>query len=268
MNFDGFNIYTTALSIAPMPNHVKDRFFYDLIQSKIFLIDEDSFRSSKNLPTHLAHEEFDLPFESCYFELTGDNFLTSFGEYNCAGILVKERSPGTYSVSYSLTNAKKKQIFWYCYLISKNFEKADSEITKHLSTLEKVRAEDMIEKSRFWSQFISVILRVIHNSKYGIEKPNRHIQIKHHTQGKYKHRLSEIIRISSEKNTKNQTPSISGREIQWLNRWWTRGHWRKHDGLGKNRAGERVVEGNTWVTEHLKGPESCPIINKTYQVTA
>jgi hypothetical protein len=43
------------------------------------------------------------------------------------------------------------------------------------------------------------------------------------------------------------------RNIEWSHSWWVAGHWRKHEGLGKDRAGNRTVEGRTWVVAHTKG---------------
>jgi hypothetical protein len=42
-----------------------------------------------------------------------------------------------------------------------------------------------------------------------------------------------------------------------------RGHWRKVNGIGKDRSGEYCVKEFTWVTEHDKGPDGKPLIRKT-----
>lgn len=56
---------------------------------------------------------------------------------------------------------------------------------------------------------------------------------------------------------------ISGRSIEWSHRWLVRGHWRKTDGLGKDRAGDYCVHGSTWVVSHEKGDAGKPLIAKT-----
>ena len=45
--------------------------------------------------------------------------------------------------------------------------------------------------------------------------------------------------------------------------WEVMGHWRIHDGSGKDRNGHRTMKGFTWVVPHVKGPDSVPLIVKT-----
>jgi hypothetical protein len=53
------------------------------------------------------------------------------------------------------------------------------------------------------------------------------------------------------------------RDVDWTHRWFVRGHWRKHEGLGKDREGNYCIAGRTWVNAHEKGPEDAPLISKT-----
>jgi hypothetical protein len=41
--------------------------------------------------------------------------------------------------------------------------------------------------------------------------------------------------------------------IEWSHSWEVRGHWRSFKGTGKNRQGEKNVDGWTWVKPHKKG---------------
>lgn len=63
------------------------------------------------------------------------------------------------------------------------------------------------------------------------------------------------------------TSEITRRAIDWTHRFAVRGHWRKVDKLGKDRNGDYCVEGHTWVSEHIRGPEDAPLITKTRLVT-
>lgn len=56
------------------------------------------------------------------------------------------------------------------------------------------------------------------------------------------------------------------KSIDWSHRWEVRGHWRKIEGLGKDRADNYGVIGFTWVKCHSKGPENKPVIKKAYLV--
>ncbi len=51
--------------------------------------------------------------------------------------------------------------------------------------------------------------------------------------------------------------------IDWSHQWAVRGHWRKINGIGKDRAGSYCMANFTWVEEHVKGPEDKPLIQKT-----
>jgi hypothetical protein len=58
--------------------------------------------------------------------------------------------------------------------------------------------------------------------------------------------LSKLNSIPQYKNSKN---------IEWSHAWKVRGHWRyfsNNDQLGKNRHGERLEKGRTWVMEYEK----------------
>ena len=56
------------------------------------------------------------------------------------------------------------------------------------------------------------------------------------------------------------------RDIQWSHRWNVRGHWRRVNGIGKNRLGEYCEQGRTWVTHSTKGPAGFPLINKKQHI--
>lgn len=80
------------------------------------------------------------------------------------------------------------------------------------------------------------------------------------------HRIRQIIHVAPK--TVIQNAAASFRAIDWSHRFNVRGHWRKYDGLGKDRTGEYCIDGYTWVVSHEKGPEHLPLIKKTRFVTA
>lgn len=75
------------------------------------------------------------------------------------------------------------------------------------------------------------------------------------------HRIRRIVHIRPKSTSAPATGS--SREIDWSHRWLVRGHWRKIDGLGKDRLGDYCVQGFTWVAEFQKGPEDAPLVRKT-----
>ncbi|MGH1348736.1 MAG: hypothetical protein ACRBN8_44785 [Nannocystales bacterium] len=49
-------------------------------------------------------------------------------------------------------------------------------------------------------------------------------------------------------------------KVDWTHKWQVRGHWRKVDGIGKDRSGSYQVKGATWVNPHQKGKG--PLVEK------
>jgi hypothetical protein len=74
-------------------------------------------------------------------------------------------------------------------------------------------------------------------------------------------RVRRIVHVVPKKE--QQAYSQRYEKVDWSHRWLVRGHWRKVDGVGKDRAGDYSTNGFTWVTDHEKGPESAPLITKT-----
>jgi hypothetical protein len=100
----------------------------------------------------------------------------------------------------------------------------------------------------------------LNTEKRGLEKTRERIKIGT-GKGKRTHTVRQVIHVYPKKETIASSPS--GREIDWQSRWIVRGHWRVHNGLGKDRAGNYNVQGYTWITEHCKGPDGLPLIKRT-----
>lgn len=75
------------------------------------------------------------------------------------------------------------------------------------------------------------------------------------------HRIRKIIHVCPKKTAADHAFAARA-PIDWSHRWKVMGHWRTVSGLGKDREGKYCVEGYTWVVDHVKGPESAPIIDK------
>lgn len=77
-------------------------------------------------------------------------------------------------------------------------------------------------------------------------------------------RLDNVILVINQKQKAAVAERLSGwGKIDWSHRFEVRGHWRKHEGVGKDRNGQRNVEGYTWVSDHIRGPDDKPLIRKT-----
>jgi hypothetical protein len=106
-----------------------------------------------------------------------------------------------------------------------------------------------------------IFLDRLYHSDIGVEDVKERIKLGS-GQGKTVHTIRHIVRVVPKGEKATTRPAFGGKDVNWSHRWAVRGHWRKHDGLGKNRAGEYCVQGFTWVTEHLRGPEEAPLIQK------
>lgn len=62
----------------------------------------------------------------------------------------------------------------------------------------------------------------------------------------------EIIHVSIDKKIQ-KIGHVTGEKIEWKHSWLVVGHWRKIKGIGKDRYGNRVIVGKTWVIPTVKG---------------
>lgn len=106
----------------------------------------------------------------------------------------------------------------------------------------------------------------INREKSGYEKTK--VRIKIGTGNKKRlHKIKNVIHIAPNNVTERKNSFYTGKNIDWTHKWSVRGHWRKHNGLGKDRSGERCVEGFTWVKEHEKGPDIKEKVMKVRKVS-
>lgn len=200
--------------------------------------------------------EYPLPFKTCYFETNDkDLSLCSVGtspeavkEYELHAILITENAPASYSGLLYLSQENVPYV------------------------TEFKLGSDVIENGATFSAAFLVdrICRYIHSCNMGSERVFRRVTQKTVTQGKCSHVLESVIRLRPKISSHFPEPAFS-REIDWSMRWWVRGHWRKlpaPEVPGKDRNGEYSVNGFTWVTEHLRGPEDKPIRKSTYVMEA
>lgn len=111
------------------------------------------------------------------------------------------------------------------------------------------------------NQLMSKLIKVINKGNPGYFSSNERIKFKSGAALHNYRRLNKVIYVGK---SGGQQPRryIDGNRVEYSHRFLVRGHWRKHEGVGKNRAGERVVEGMTWVSECEKGDKNLPLIKK------
>lgn len=96
-----------------------------------------------------------------------------------------------------------------------------------------------------------------------IEKPER-ITWKNRKNRKKKEHIikTRTFIVAPKQYKKSDNPKF--RDVNWTHRWNVRGHWRKVDGIGKDRQGDYSEQGRTWVKNQTRGPEGLPLIKKQH----
>lgn len=209
----------------------------------------------ENLPKMPKGKLFDLPFKNCWLEISAAS----------NGYVLKDISK-----NHGFTNSRVAGIHIIevigGYKITFMPIKQDRGVLQHA-----------VGRALSWESEIGdltyYLLSQIEKCKIGEASPRTSINIK--LNGiKQTHRISKVIYITP----KNKTKEISDKEghpINWTHRFWRRGHWmhfwtdqNKNElnlkKIGKDRSGEYVEQGRTWVIEAIihKDKEHLPLINK------
>lgn len=108
---------------------------------------------------------------------------------------------------------------------------------------------------------VKELLKRFNSERVGTQFTNKKLQVKTPTGEKFKRTINKLIHITPKSNFRKYQ-SDNKLDIDWSHRWFSRGHWRrlKPTSLGKNRDGEYVEMGRTWVSESIKGPEGKPLV--------
>lgn len=117
----------------------------------------------------------------------------------------------------------------------------------------------MIHKSNSEGTLLKHVLNRLNKEQLGMENTRQSIKL---GTGKAKqiHRIRKIIHVAPYKSIGQY--GAGSRQVDWTQHWSVRGHWRKIEGLGKDRADNYCISNFTWVREHEKGPKELPLVNK------
>ena len=121
------------------------------------------------------------------------------------------------------------------------------------------------ENSEMWRTVAQFLQPFSKSFTCGMEKTSARLKFKKSSGEKVIHKIKKLVHILPKNATDSDKQIIETQSasIDWTHRWQVRGHWRKMDGIGKNRAGEYIVSGYTYVAEHEKGPDDAPLVKKT-----
>lgn len=214
-----------------------------------------------------------LPFSTCFFAPSNDNVLFNTVMYtrdDKTNAIEEMSAVGTYSF---LTMELAPGRVWICayyggYRCDEN-GKQISPAYHDLKTFEfrsDKKAYSSLEKGII--QMIQEIISQINSKENLIANETCRVKIRVGT-GKNKEfiKIKNIVRIIPKKERDTARPII-GKNLDFTHRFEVRGHWRKVDGIGKDRQGNYNVKGFTWVVPFVKGPEEKPLVKKTRLLTA
>lgn len=222
-----------------------------ILKSNIILIDSALEKEMSIEPMVVHHHEnppLDLPFRLCWFEMT--NSEPEF--FNGKGVV--ERRVGAiiaYEAAFNL----------YCFMC---YEVYPTRQISFLTTAteDTVRLRQYFEAKEWVRKACAVLNK--ESTEVGQDKILMQVTKTGRFSGNTKVRMANVpITIAVPRQAARRT-YVGSNQLDFSHRFEVRGHWRKTTGsIGKNREGEYVVQGYTWVKAHVKGPEDKPVIKKT-----
>lgn len=198
----------------------------------------------------------DQPFKTIWLERTDGGALfhapATTGHGWCLGILVHEDGPGAYYCEVMLgqeDKARKTHMMIYTVLLTP--ETAFGRLPNNASgmpgfktgTMIQTKAHDVLYWTfrRFRSEcaFANEKIKPI-RMRIGTGKDRAAVKI------------NRVVRVML-KTERKEYERVVGRVVDWTHKWEVMGHWRKVDGVGKDRDGNYTMRGVTWVAPHVKG---------------
>lgn len=222
---------------VPVPPH-----FYDVFeQCQPFVFAPLPELKVTDLRISSEPSTFDAPFKVFSLETLDDSAL----------VIVQNIDGSEYAIFCVIVNEYEPMKFEFFCLVSPR----EISSKKHVMYVSE-KATDW-----FGSKLCKDYLSLINKEKIGIKNIRKKIKI---GTGKSK-RFATFKRIVYVVPKKSQIDNQSHtfKSVEWGHRWFVRGHWRKSEGVGKDRSGNYIIKGFTWVSEYEKGPENMPLISKT-----
>lgn len=103
---------------------------------------------------------------------------------------------------------------------------------------------------------VSAFLVRLHAGKLGVYNTSGKAKFKTQSGRKSTFKANDIIYVRKKDQVEGvSTKTDNKRAVNWQSTWEVTSHWRriKDDSLGKDRRGERVVKGATWIKSYSKG---------------
>ena len=187
-------------------------------------------RDDSELSMEIGKTKIDLPFKTVSFEMAENN-------------------------PYKLLVGDKKKPDIKCFLIHeikpKHYFLA---VSFDYNGFEEVTFIDSEKDKKFFdiiAPIINVHLKLLQKKDVGTCE-SQPIRLKNPNNPKKKitHKPINTYIVASKKTYQNSFNTI---KVDWNHAWEVRGHWRKIEGLGLDRDGNRTEPNNTWIKPYKKG---------------
>lgn len=235
-------IQRAKMSLPMSPEHSRnlDKFSGYLTEARPFIFHEGFLIGAEEMWDNSYPS---LPFPVCSFEVAGRSPLWRWPEQEPPMVtlvsLVKEVKPGEIT---------------FCEAFVERGE--DGHPTWGL---------DVFKISEEHYSVLNGYIRNFRPNRIGFEKVNFRAKVRVGGEKKCI-KINRVIHVAPNKAKKDYAPG-PGRKVEWSHCWEVMGHWRKVQGIGKDRFGQYNVEGMTWVVPHEKGPKHERKILKTRLVS-
>lgn len=202
--------------------------------AEVFLVEHGLMKQNfdevkiKENPDSDVEEFIDLPFKCCWLEYTGDFIGEGPQGSKILGAAIEEISPGKYRGAEFFLFPQNQRLFYSLFDLERG--------KPSFGALQGI-----------WKKISSMNM-----SQWGEAKANIREKVSDPSGAKAIHKVKRVIYVRPRGLITTHIPA-AGRTILWDCSWLVRGHWRRFDGLGKDRAGVRCVENATWVVPHKKG---------------
>jgi len=251
-------------------------FFRDVVDARPFVFEQELIEKTqtdrlgkhlRDIPNEVA--PLDMPFPFVWFE-GGPNF----------GMMCFDDGPDDdhqmiisgYGIRENLLSEERIEYSVLTWTYQPQRELNDGKLPHTMLLWENVSFEgDKFIGTRLASEIISQarkLLEMFRGLEFCTARYNEKIKI---GSGSSKRLVNvpDIIHVSLSKRQLRDRIAVMGKcDIDWSHRWEVMGHWRRCIGNGKDRLGNYVVPGWTWVIPHVRGPITKPIKRQLRMVEA
>lgn len=194
------------------------------------------------------------PFAKFSIEMSGNDYVMYDPDISTSVVLVEELTPDEYLFTLNFINPLKN--FYYTVKCTKTegFMCRNNNLWEREPRASELYAHVYELVKRFTNR--------IYDEKSGLINCSGKATYKNKSGRKCTYKPRDVIYCSgTSRKSKSEPVGVSGQRTRWMEAWSVRSHWRSisPDSLGLNRAGERVVQGKTFIGEYFKGGDAAKL---------